>query len=259
MTPWEKVAAWLNAMPLDAVEAVYRWANLLTMVVGVVTVICFAATYWSGNRIRALEGLADLRRDAEVARIDTQRAELERQLADEIEAGRLQQQIAEERERERTALLAQLRAEQKEASTAAAEAERHVANATRHVRPREITAAQRAQFLEQVGSDPKGPIVVLLITGDGEIVRFAEQLVSLLTQGGWTVAQSSTFLGVSVEGVRLRVRDADKAPSKAIVMQQGLKNVGIQAEGWVDPDAPPDELGVVIGHQPIVPSAREQP
>lgn len=258
MTPWAKLTGWLDTFPVHTVEAVYRWATILTIVAGAVTVFCAVVQYLASNRLQALEALADARRDGHIVRIDEQRAALAAELEEEREMRRLGQEIAEQRERERSAIISSLRDELVEAKASAAEAERNVANATRHSRPREITAAQRQQFLALVGDGPKGPITVGRIQGDAEIGRYYAQMIDLVTAGGWTVTDRPLWLDLTFEGVFIRVRSAETAPSRARLLQDALKAIGVVAHGEVSQDLPAERLELMIGHQPIIPAAKEQ-
>lgn len=256
MTPWTRLTGWLDAFPVETVEAVYRWATILTIVVGAVTVVCAVAQYLASNRLRELEASADARRDSHLLRMDEQRAELEADLEAEREASRLRQEIAEERERERSAVIGQLRADLAEAKTAAAEAERNVANATRHTRPREISAEQRAEFLRLVGTSPKGPLVVGRVQGEAELTRYYGQIVELVSAAGWTVTERPLWMDLAFEGVFIRVKDANTPPPHAGLLQGALKAIGVSAEGINEDKLPADRLELMVGHQPIAPSVR---
>lgn len=95
------VSAWWNSLPIQTVDAVYRWASIVTIGAGVLTVIGSLGAYWASNRSRELDGLDNQRRDGQLKRLDFQRAQLEADLETEREHERMRVQIAEQRERER--------------------------------------------------------------------------------------------------------------------------------------------------------------
>lgn len=255
------VSAWLNSLPVQTVDAVYRWASVLTIGAGVLTVLGSLGAYWASNRSRELDGLDNQRRDGQLKRLDFQRAQLEADLETEREHERMRVQIAEQRERERDATINRLRSELSEAQQLAnaaeqraTEAERNIANATSEQRPRELTPDQQKAFLAVATKRPKGRLQVAMVNPDREVPYYFKQVLDLVKRAGWEVVSTTTMADVSAYGLVLVGRQDTEVTAAVRGLLEALRAAGESPRVEVAPWAPDGYPQLLVGYRPIQPA-----
>lgn len=104
-------------------------------------------------------------------------------------------------------------------------------------RPRVLTDTQRGQLITFLQGKLKGRVVIKAGVTAPDARAYAEELRGVLVQEGWTVRiDNAMFAGPNTVGVWITVKDADKAPIAAGLLQNALKAAGIDARGQHDPD-----------------------
>jgi hypothetical protein len=119
------------------------------------------------------------------------------------------------------------------------------------IKPRRLTEEQRTRLLELFRANPKGAIGITAVTGDAESIAFGRELAEVLAEAGWQVNFNDvlTFGGTPV-GVFIVLRSKENVPVRAIILQKALEQVGISAPAELNPNAPEDSVGLVIGNKP---------
>ncbi|MFZ0979147.1 MAG: hypothetical protein WAN23_07050, partial [Candidatus Acidiferrales bacterium] len=115
--------------------------------------------------------------------------------------------------------------------------------------PRSINDAQKQDFLKAAGTNDKGSVRLLLVGSDLESFAYSRQIGALLTAGGWQIEyRQGTVVNGDPSGIRISVLDA-KNPS-AVLLQQALKLIGIDAAGTIEPQ---QEVPIVlqVGPKPL--------
>ncbi len=119
---------------------------------------------------------------------------------------------------------------------------------------RKLTEEQRNQFLAVVRSSSRerGLITIESPMGDSEAARFAEQLSGLLKEAGWTtaVSQAAGYPQVPI-GLILLVRDKERLPSVASMLQFTMGLIGLKADAYLGVDSvQPGNIRLIVGARP---------
>ena len=131
-------------------------------------------------------------------------------------------------------------------------AEQQATEALEQQRPREITQEQRDAFLAFVRDKPKGRIKLWAVAGDRESIRFARELEQLLIEAGFTCegVTPGVFLPDTPVGITLDTHDRANVPPHALVIQQGLQLLGLDAVGHVIQAVDPGSIELRVGQKP---------
>ncbi|MGA2426374.1 MAG: hypothetical protein ABSG07_20425 [Terriglobales bacterium] len=92
---------------------------------------------------------------------------------------------------------------------------------------------------------------------DAETTHFGNEILTVLDSAGWKVVPHLAGWGEIAhqgEGVYIWVSDVNKAPQGAIVLQQALKEIGVDAVGSNYPLMWKDKFGIYLGVKPASPS-----
>lgn len=205
------------------------------------------------------EKIAGLTKEAEALRAEAERARAERAEADKqiaiakADAARAKEGIAnaEAVSARASVEVARLQVVVANAEQKRAEAERALIELQEKVKPRHLTAEQRARLLELLKANPKGTIHVSAVTGDAESIAFGRELAEVLSEAGWNVGFNDilTFGGTPV-GVFITLRSKENVPVRAIILQKALEQVGISAPAELNPNMPEDSVALVVGNKP---------
>jgi hypothetical protein len=98
---------------------------------------------------------------------------------------------------------------------------------------RHLTAEQRSTLVVLLRSGGSFETAVRHTQGNMESQKYADEFVAVLKEAGWTVNPHPKFLiqESDATGVWIMVTDIPKAPRCALLLQQGLKAIGIEAPG----------------------------
>jgi hypothetical protein len=93
-------------------------------------------------------------------------------------------------------------------------------------------------------------ITVLHAQGDHESQVYADFFVSSFKEAGWTILEPGVLLETRQgEGVRIAVHEIKTAPQGAILLQNALKEIGVDAQGWESPLVPVGSFWLYVGVQ----------
>jgi outer membrane protein OmpA-like peptidoglycan-associated protein len=118
--------------------------------------------------------------------------------------------------------------------------------------PRKLTEGQREQLLQTLREDPKAPLVVVSIFGDGESHAFAKELDALFNTAGWTTrGVSQQTVSDAPPGLTFLTKSSDAAMfARATFLQGTLHVMGIAAQSRALESMPEGLLMLVVGPQP---------
>jgi outer membrane protein OmpA-like peptidoglycan-associated protein len=118
--------------------------------------------------------------------------------------------------------------------------------------PRKLTEEQRQQLFRTLREDPKVPLAVVSITGDGESYAFAKELDALFNTAGWATrgVSQQTASGIP-PGLTFLTQSSDvPILARAIRLQDTLHAIGIAAQSRALESMPQGLLMLVVGPQP---------
>ncbi len=115
---------------------------------------------------------------------------------------------------------------------------------------RNLSATQHDQLVATLKANPPFSITIMHADGDFEAQTYGDYLSSALKDGGWTINQSPyLFESRQGEGVKILVRDVQAPPLGAVLLQNALKAIGIDAEGASVSQVPDGQIWLYIGVQ----------
>jgi hypothetical protein len=135
-----------------------------------------------------------------------------------------------------------------------AKAEKELADLKETVRPRKLTPKQEAALTALLRGDPKGPVMIDCVMGDGEGNAFATQISSILNAAGWPVEKGpnqAVYSGGDPTGFGIIVKSATTAPSFAGRLQQAFFSIGIPLAGAENSTLPEGKVQILVGHKPF--------
>jgi hypothetical protein len=92
---------------------------------------------------------------------------------------------------------------------------------------------------------------------DAETTYFSSEILSVLASAGWQVVPHPPNWGTierQGQGLFIMVADVNKVPRGAAVLQQALKQIGIEATGQTFVMVPTDKFGIYLGVKPAPPN-----
>jgi hypothetical protein len=118
--------------------------------------------------------------------------------------------------------------------------------------PRKLTEDQREQLLRTLREDPKIPLTVVSLSGDGESYAFAEELDALFNIAGWpTRGVSQQTVSGLPPGLTFVTKSGDAAVFARVVRLQGtLHAMGIAAQSRALGSMSQGLLMLVVGPTP---------
>jgi outer membrane protein OmpA-like peptidoglycan-associated protein len=117
---------------------------------------------------------------------------------------------------------------------------------------RKLTEDQREQLLRTLREDPKVPLAVVSISGDGESYAFAKELDALFNTAGWSSrgVSQETVSGIP-PGLTFVTKSGDAVMlARAVRLQNTLHTMGIAAQSRALESMPQGLLMLVVGPQP---------
>lgn len=143
---------------------------------------------------------------------------------------------------------------QREAAVAQLALKKHLEEVAESTRHRHLTTKQRATLLGALKASPhKGTVEIGCPISNSEACAFAEEFRDVLRDAGWTVTGFGLLpLPGQVVGVILEMKDAHKAPIRAVALAEALQSAGIEGPLTLVPipSAEVDFLSLVIGAKP---------
>ena len=116
-------------------------------------------------------------------------------------------------------------------------AEKELASLRSKAAPRTLPSDARQALAAFLQGKPKGSVVIKASVNAPDARGYAEEVRAVLAQAGWTVRiDNAIFAGPNTLGVWITVKDPNKAPIAAGLLQNALKAAGIEARGQYDPD-----------------------
>jgi hypothetical protein len=135
----------------------------------------------------------------------------------------------------------------------AAIAEKQLAELKEALRPRSLTEGQHAALVELLSGDPKGPVIVECVLGDGEGKAFATQIAAAMKEAGWTDGgvDEVSYMNGDPEGLEIAVSKADSAPAYIAHIRSAFRLVGIPMEGIADAGIAEGVVRIIVGHKSV--------
>jgi hypothetical protein len=187
---------------------------------------------------------------AEAERAKAERAEADKQIATaKADAARAKEGIAnaEARSLEASAEVSRLRVTVANAERERAMAQKALLELQEQVRPRRLTASQRAKLLEILRSGPKGKVTFEIFVGDTEASDFLDEIAQVLAEAGWIISGGAQSVVSPPRGIGIFVHSKDSPPSFALFLQDALKTIGLDAESHVRDGLPTDIVLLYVG------------
>lgn len=135
-----------------------------------------------------------------------------------------------------------------------ARAEKDLAELKETIRPRHLTKEQQAALIEMLSGEPKGPVSVVCVMGDGEGNAFATQISDVLKAAGWTVLSGgvtqAAYSGGDPMGLGIIVHSAITTPLFAARIQRAFFSIGIPLAGAERLDQIVGAATILVGHKP---------
>jgi hypothetical protein len=136
----------------------------------------------------------------------------------------------------------------------AAKAEKELSELKEAVRPRRLTKEQQDALVKLLSSEPRGPVELVCVMGDGEGYAFAMQIDSVLKAAGWTVqgggVAQAAYSGGNPTGFGIVVRNGITAPQYAARIQRAFFSIGIPLAGAELADRPEGAVMILVGNKP---------
>jgi YesN/AraC family two-component response regulator len=134
---------------------------------------------------------------------------------------------------EKALRLSELEAELSLARHSAEQAEEAAQQLDQNESPRKISPEQRAQFFDAVRGQATGKVIVSALFSHKETHDFAQEILSLLKEGGFEVNYSVPINFFSTawpsSGVRIGCKDDGNPPSHCSTVAAGFRAMGLEA------------------------------
>jgi hypothetical protein len=123
-----------------------------------------------------------------------------------------------------------------EAARIQKESEQKIKELQTQTAPRTLSAEQQTKLIEFLKNSPIGTVEVHVISGMTEATDFANQLLKVLKQAGWTAELSFTMgeFSVDTKGLVLEVPNPKDPAANALI--QGMQTVGLKPVGNNNPN-----------------------
>jgi hypothetical protein len=241
---------WNSPEKLGSLITAANWGIAVTLLVAFA---CTAIVVKATSQKDALTAVLDLAKAQHIAELDGANLTLRGQVATlELSAGNIQIDLAKQREK-------------------AALAEKSLLELQQKVRWRSVTDDERNRFFITSAHFKKGEVQVTVAAGDPEGLSFANELRSMLVDGGYTVPpvavvpllypqysvglsvviQSATPLAASPLDPRRMVVPNDGPIAHGLPLADALKMAGFTlTENGILPQYQKNEVQILVGHKP---------
>ena len=117
---------------------------------------------------------------------------------------------------------------------------------------RTLTPEQRAGIVNLLRQPGSFSVVIRHAGNNFEAQTYAESLASALRDAGWKVNDNPGLMFETKQGVGLKilVRDLQKPPVGAVLLQTSLKQIGLDADGSAQEVVPEGETWLYVGVHP---------
>jgi hypothetical protein len=135
----------------------------------------------------------------------------------------------------------------------AAKAERDLLELRERLKPRQFTTEQRAKLTDGLKrATPKGLVEIFCVLGDGEGLRFANEMDEILKDAGWPTSgvNQGVYPGGNPVGYGLIVHAVATAPPYAAALQRSFEQAGIEMQGLEVADLAEGTVRLLIGNKP---------
>lgn len=149
-------------------------------------------------------------------------------------------------------LLAAARAESATEEVQEKHTQQELADALAANAARQLTEAQRHDFIAALKDAPKGPVEVYIYDDhDTEVQRYANQVRDTLIMAGYDCGEKISISSkpFSPEGILVVVEDPRNAPVYAGAIQHAFAQIGIDAPAARDSNLDSDRVVVVVGRK----------
>jgi hypothetical protein len=248
---------WDSAEKLGRLIVLANWGIAGTLLVAFA---CTVIVIKASNRKDEIMGAEDLRKAGQIASLENSNLALRGQVANlEINAATANKDLAGLQKSASDAKTAQQKVEIDLAKQQekAAIAERSLLELQERIKPRTISADQRATLIRLLTPIPKlgseGKIVVRSVAGDGEADFFAGQIVGVLKASGFTTEDQvqSVYGGGNPIGSFISVHNIRAAPAYVVSIQRAFQYVGIIMGAFEKPDEVPEgNVVITVGNKP---------
>jgi hypothetical protein len=134
------------------------------------------------------------------------------------------------------------------ATDAQKRAEEKAAELEARLTPRKLSEEQKANLMRLLSKHTGYEITLLSVLGNKESQDYRDEFSELFQKAGWKVNPPPFRMPIrDVQGLKILVADLSKAPQAAIILQQALKEVGINADGGVDSGLKPETFELYVG------------
>jgi hypothetical protein len=208
----------------NSIEVLRTLSHALIWAAGLLAILAAMATGLRYYVDRRVSDLASAARVMEEQQRDTRQAEREVELRGQLRATELKLQ----------------------------DSTKKVTALEEQARPRALTDSQRNQLVVFLRDKPKGRVVIKASATAPDARGYAEEIRDVLAHEGWTVRiDNAIFAGPNSGGVWITVKDLNKAPTTAGLLQNALKAVGIDARGQHDQgmDTVDNEFWLSVGNR----------
>jgi hypothetical protein len=116
------------------------------------------------------------------------------------------------------------------------------------VAPRRLVPEQKERFRQLLAKHATPfPVRIMVFIGTEDGIPFSLDILESLKAAGWNAEHTGQgTMGGQLRGVSLFVKDTTKPPVHAAVLRQAFKQIGIDAEGVMDPSQPEDQVTIFV-------------
>jgi hypothetical protein len=201
--------------------------------IGIVGEVGFGVRHWIlSRRLHNIQQSEDLERTEEIAKLNKEAGDARKAAGEAVErAGNAEENIAKANER-------------------AALAEQHTAEIQASLKPRRLTAEQKAKLVSLLKPFSNLPITLEWVgSGTQEVADLASDMFDTITSAGITIPNKNILMGEYFRGVQLKVGNDRRAEAEIIggfLIEAGLSGKPVPAR----PEPNAQNLAIVIGSKP---------
>ena len=138
---------------------------------------------------------------------------------------------------------------QREAAIAQLALKKHLEEVAERQKPRRLTLEQRAKLHELLKGGAKGTFELWYIAGDPESQNFADELIAVLKDAGWTLEKIDSMLSADPLSGHLIIVQNKQNP-RAATLQRALQEIGFPVAGQLEQTRPEGYMRLCVGTKP---------